>query len=992
MVAARFINRRSVWTSSSLFQSLFSDNRVLKIFFFISIGIFFFSAEPSFSADIVIGNDKIEFALSEQGKNLRFIDKASKTDYLDRKSESFIASIKKDGKEYTLSSASLKGDILRLDFGLAGFAADLRLQVEKDRFTLEVINVCGSAQSFTFFDVPLMLEGMPYEPFAACALSMNLQTHVFALPALQSHLKASSYERFGMVGAKVTVLGSPQNEMLPLIRDVMINAKDIPHSNAGGAWAQQSKEGYGSYLMNFGTLNDETVDEWIKMCKSLGFTQIDNHGGAKFFRFGDFDLDANKWPDGWESFKRINKRLHDAGISSIFHTYAFFIDKNSRYITPVPREDLGYFNVFTLAKPLGISDHEIEVNESTADISLITGFFVRNSRTIRIGTELIEFDGVTKSAPYKFTGIKRGANNTQISSHQTGEKAFHLREMFGRFVPGVETPLFNEIARRTAEIVDHANFDGIYFDAIDGSDILAGPENFWHYGARFVFEVAKNLKRPVGMEMSSMIHHWWHYRSRWQAWDRPTRGYKRFIDIHASSIKSDEYEHGLWRGNVAQINKLAPAENGGLLLPLQLGWWAHQTWNPPQVEPTFTDDIEYLGSKMIGNNAGLAMLGGFDEKTLNESPAFRRLNGIIRQYEELRHKNYFSESIRKQLREPGKDYSLFQSTDGTWKFKPMSYQKRKISGTSEIMKVNNEFDSQPVQLRIEPLMSVGSYDDTANVILADFTSSTRDFHLEEQALGVKAELKKTGEKNLAGESVAAFTAVSSGESPQDASWIKMEKKFEPILNLKENKALGVWIKGDGNGQLLNLRIESPHHISHGARGDHFIKIDFKGWKYFDLVEIESSEFSNYIWPAPYSSSSFYVYDSYRHEVAFDKVDKLQIWYNNLPAGKQLETLIGPVKALPIITGRIVNPSIKIGNQRIVFPVTLESGMYLEFKSINDCKLYGSKGEFIQEVQVQGTVPHLSSGENIISYSSDLQRTIRPRVQLTVISEGKPLKD
>jgi len=64
------------------------------------------------------------------------------------------------------------------------------------------------------------------------------------------------------------------------------------------------------------------------------------------------------------------------------------------------------------------------------------------------------------------------------------------------------------------------------------------------------------------------------------------------------------------------------------------------------VEPTFSDDIEYLGSKMIGNNACLAMLGGFDEKALNESPAFRRLNAIINQYEELRHKNYFSENIK----------------------------------------------------------------------------------------------------------------------------------------------------------------------------------------------------------------------------------------------------------------------------------------------------------------------------------------------------------
>ena len=102
--------------------------------------------------------------------------------------------------------------------------------------------------------------------------------------------------------------------------------------------------------MNFGTLTEETVDEWIAMCRSLGFNQIDNHGGGDFFRFGDFELNREKWPEGWQTYKKINDRLHEAGISSIFHTYAFFIDKNTKYVTPVPSEDLGYFSSFTLAR------------------------------------------------------------------------------------------------------------------------------------------------------------------------------------------------------------------------------------------------------------------------------------------------------------------------------------------------------------------------------------------------------------------------------------------------------------------------------------------------------------------------------------------------------------------------------------------------------------------------------------------------------------------
>ena len=101
-----------------------------------------------------------------------------------------------------------------------------------------------------------------------------------------------------------------------------------------------------------------------------------------------FELNRLKWPEGWQTYKKINDRLHEAGISSIFHTYAFFIDKNSKYVTPVPSEDLGYFSSFTLAKPFRKVDSEIVVNESTENISIITGFFVRNSLTLRIGTEL----------------------------------------------------------------------------------------------------------------------------------------------------------------------------------------------------------------------------------------------------------------------------------------------------------------------------------------------------------------------------------------------------------------------------------------------------------------------------------------------------------------------------------------------------------------------------------------------------------------------------
>ncbi len=949
--------------------------------------------------NVVIQNSRFRWEIGKDGRNISFTDRSSGNDYLDKKNATWCGYVSKGGNRYPVNSVARKGKHIILKFTTPGVTADILTEKENDRLKFTVNEVTGDPESLNFINVPLILEGMPYEPFGTCVLAMNLFTHVRQIPALQTSLWATCYKQFGLKGSQIMLLCVKPSEMLPLIRDVISHASDIPFSDKGGAWALTEKEGYGSYLMNFGTLTEETADEWIKMCKSLGFNQIDNHGGGSFFRFGEFELNSEKWPDGWESFRRINEKLHSAGISSIFHTYAFFIDKSSKYVTPVPSEDLAYFRTFTLAEPLDDKSTEVVVNEPTPGISTVTGFFVRNSTTLRVGHELIEFSGVTSAPPYKFTGCKRGACNTNISVHLAGDTAFHLKETLGRFVPGPETGLFSEMARRHAEIVNQCRFDGIYFDAIDGADILGGDENFWYYGTKFLFEVAKNLDRPIGMEMSSMSHLWWHYRSRWQAWDRPVRGYKKFIDIHSAAIKSprlflplkmvsNENEHGRWRGNTPLIDKYAGADNGSLLLPLHLGWWGNQTWNPPQVEPTFPDDVEYLCCKLIGNNAGLSMLGGMDEKTISENPLFGRLLPIFRQYEELRHENYFSDSIRALLRQPGREFTLFKDESGRWNFKPVIYAKHKVAGTdhpSSEWVVNNEFRAQPVRFRFELLMSVRPYDDPASKILANFSGS-KEFMPAVAANGVKGGIDNTTAECKKLTSAGRFYATASGLVAREGQWIKSEKEFSPWLDLSGNQGLGVWVNGDGNGELLDLRLESPNNLSHGAHGDHFIKIDFSGWRYFELIEIESSDYSNYLWP----DSGFYVYDSYRHTILFDKINKLQLWYNNLPSGKEVNCSLGPVKALPLVSSAIYNPAVIINGQKLTIPVKMESGMCLEFASADNCRLYGPRGELLQEIKTGIPVPMMKEGENKISFECEGSAKINPRVQVTVISEGEPI--
>ena len=934
------------------FKQIIKRPSCILLFIFLLL-VFHACAQSPF---VTLETDTYRYTIGEDGKNLTFIDKKTGTDYCNKSPVSFCAQVKLGDKTHNASHVSYKDSRLTLRFREPGVTVVLKTTVLKHSILLEVESVRGDVESLVFVNIPLTLGGRPSDPFGACSFALSTFTHVRQLPALQSHLWAASYREFGLTGAKVALIGVPREDMLTTIQDILTNSEhELPYTKLAGAWADEIPFNHGSYLFNFGNLTEENVDDWIEMAHSLGFNQIDNHGGGSFFRFGDFHLNEEKWPDGWDSFKRIVKKLHDAGIGSIFHTYAFFIDKRSKYVTPVPHPGLGSFRSFTLAEPISDDATEIKVMESTANINTITGFFVQNSITLHIDDELITFGGVTKEAPFTFTGCTRGAYGTKAASHKKDTKARHLKELFGLFAPDHKSDLFEEIARNHAEIINYCDFDGFYFDAIDGTGILDGGQNTWYWGPKFVFDVYKHLEKPIGMEMSAMWHHMWNFRTRWQAWDYPNRGYKRFIDTHANAV------------------------NSGLLLPMHLGWWNFKRFNPPQVEPTYTDVIEYMGCKLIGYNAGMSMH--------TAAPEYSRLVSLLKTYEGLRHDNYFNESVKAKLRQPGKDFTLFKDRKGKWRFRPVKYEKHKIEGLNHptsVWQSTNDFVKQPLKLRIEALMSAGAYDAPDNIILEDF-SNPKNITEHVTAAGVTSDVQPSSDQVKKGNVSGGFSAHNSGQVQQNAAWVKAHKTFDPWLDLGKHQALGVWIYGDGNGELINFRLGSPQHIAYGAVADRYVMVDFKGWRYFELIETESTRWSDYRW-----SDGKWLYNVYRERIHFDNVESLSIWYNNLPPNKEIQCYLSPVKALPMVSSKFKNPSITVNGKTIVFPVEMESGSYIEFYSNKNCILYGPKGEIIKKFKPKGSIPDLLNGSNEISFSCETDSGLNPRTQITVIVHGEPL--
>ncbi len=904
-------------------------------------------------------SDDAKLVIGADGRGLQFVDRRSGTDYCRQPSSGPFARVRLDGKSHVATAASLDGERLALEFGESGVRVELKITAKRRHFVVEVVAVSTEKiEELAFVDLPLQLTGATDEPFAACALALNLKTKVRVIPQATSLLWAACYPRFGLVGAKVALIGCPYDELRSVMQEVVTEAEELPHSAIGGPWALDGPSNYGSYLFDFGSLTEDTVDSWIAMAKRLGVTQIDFHGGRSF-RFGDFEPAPDLYPNGAASMKAVIDKLHGAGMQAGLHTYAMFMDKKCPYVTPVPDSRLGKDATFTLAEDLLADANRVPVVESTAGMSTITGFFVRNSVTLQIGDELITYSGFTKEAPYAFTECTRGACGTTIAPHTKGDAVHHLRECFGRFLPDGDSTLFEKVAAKTAELYNKAGFDMIYLDALDGGDAVAGRENAWHYQSKFVFEIFKRLDRPAIMEMSTFHHHLWYVRSRMGAWDHPNRSHKRFIDMHCR----------------------ANAGLGRQFLPGNLGWWAFKTWQGPMGEPTHSDDIEYLAGKALGNNYGLSLMG-INPSNVDSIPALPRLAAIVERYESLRHANYFSDAVKEKLQTPGEEFLLEQDGEGEWRFRPVRYDKHKVEGSDDRSRrwtATNRFEKQPLQLRIEALSGIGAYDDPGAILLTDF-GDIEQFADRAAQPGITADLERATEQVKVGQASGRFRATNSTESPT-RSWCKIGKTFSPPIDLSGHEAIGLWVHGDGQGQVLNLQQTSPSHLSHGI-ADHYITIDFTGWRYFTLLEPEGARHANYSWP--YGGS----YAIYRESIRSSAVEKLSLWYNNLPANGTVTTFLGPIRALPVVAAKLRNPVVTVGEQEIRFSVEMETGQCLEFRGVDDCRLYGTKGEEIGEVEAVGAAPVLEPGENGIELSFDaVTGGVSPRSRVTVITSG-----
>ncbi|NLF70177.1 MAG: hypothetical protein GX575_14155 [Candidatus Anammoximicrobium sp.] len=852
--------------------------------------------------------------------------------------------------------------LLVADFPRGVGSAAIRVEAQEHYFTVKAAKLSvPDAQRFTFFQISPApneyignMAGLASdEASGVCLRSLGLEVDTsFHSPAPK--FRASTSAEHGLVGPRIGLAAGPRAQLIPMLR-AMAENEPVPKSRCGGPWAMGAAETRGSYL--FADMAAKDADAWIELARRGGFTNIHLHGW--WSTLGHYEPRAAYFPNGLEEMKATADRIRAAGLKPGIHTLTACISTNDPWVTPVPSPHLIATNSYTLAKPLSATDKTIYVNEAPAANHDVIWSYSSNGNALRVGSELIRYSAISREPPYAFLECERGAFKTQAAAHAEGTAADYLQQRYLAFYPDPKSPLAGELADCIARVYNECGMEMIYFDGSEGMRSRFGIDTMrW--------AIFQRLHGGV-TEASCWGHNSWWIHSRLGAWDHPVWAVKNFHDQH-----------------IRQASRFRKSD----LLEPQLGWWAPR--GPSNIaRGHFPDELEYFAAKNLSIDGPMS-IQGVSVASRPWNARLEELFTVLGWHERLRLARYFDEATLQRVGEPGKDFRLRLSAAGQWQFTPAQLAKHRVSGLgngSERWTVENPFAAQPLRARLEALYSVAPYDDEKATVLADYADLDA-LQNRRSAKDVTAQVDlETGDVQAGGRSLR-FRASNRGDTARGA-WAQVGMVYQhPYFSMMPGEALGLWVKGDGSGALLNVQIRSPREY-HGCISDHYVDLDFTGWRYVELLlrERDAERMSDYVWPYYASGGSHAVY---RNGVDRKHISEVNLLLNEIPAKGKVDILVSPIHSLATRQAKLVNPSLELAGTKVTFPVTLQSGQYLELESLDDCVLFDERGELLSRFRPQvDRLPALAEGQNALRFECAAPEGLSARAEVTVIALDAP---
>ena len=443
---------------------------------------------------------------------------------------------------------------------------------------------------------------------------------------------APAFEDGGVTGSKIALFAVPVKEVLPVLSEIEIN-EGLPHPLLDGVWSKQAAHASESYLiMDFGVQN---LNEAIAVTKKAGLRYL--YHSDPFETWGNFRLKTKDFPANWPSLKQCVEQAKKENVRLGVHTLSNFITTNDAYVTPVPDKRLAKVGYTVLIASIDSTTNEIGIKDP-----LFFNQFKNNTlKSVVVGSEIIRYEAVSTTAPWKLLHCKRGAFGTKPSFHAVNDSIAKLMDHpYQVFLTNYS--LQEEMAKTIARLFNETGLMQISFDGLEGCWSTGMGQYARQLFTKTWFDALKpELQGKVINDASNPGHYFWHIYTRMN-WGEPWYAGFRESQLQLR-LKNQEF---------FQRN----------LMPSMLGWFSLR----PE---TTAEDIEWMLALGAGYNAGFGLSTSLE--TIRKNGKSNEMLAMIRNWETARLNKLFTEEQKTRMRSLKNEFHLERINDREFQLIPV---------------------------------------------------------------------------------------------------------------------------------------------------------------------------------------------------------------------------------------------------------------------------------------------------------------------------------
>ena len=754
-------------------------------------------------------------------------------------------------------------------------------------------------------------------------------------------------------GARFGIVAADRDSLQRALQAMTIDSGRA-HSPAGGAWALGSEATRGSYLN--ADVTSASFDDWMDVVERGGFEVL--HFRERWYSCrGHYPVNRSDWPGGMADMKSAVGKLHAAGYKAGLHTLTGCIDPKDPWVAGPENSQLMAWETYTLAEDLAPDATSLAVNEPPRMKHDAVFTYSGNGNALRIGNEIVQYSGFSEKPPYRYTGLVRGAFGTRPAAHAKGEEVAYLQQRYIAFYPDPDSQLADQVADAIANVYNGCGFDQIYCDGTEG--MMSG------YGMAAMREKIISRcsagGRPCLNEDSRGIgmnpHTWW-FHSRVGAWDSCYWAQKRFHDLHVEEIKG---------AHVRESN----------LMEIQMGWWGPHLGNVafPCIK---LDDMEYYASRNAGLDASMSIASiNVSRRPLKFHHS--RMLTVLGWYERARRARAFAPGVREAFDRKGAEFRLRQDpADGAWKVAPVEAFSFR-AGSKETAGGSFQLGSRPAgaMLRVEALFRGEGRDARNSFVLTEGVGAS-GMARATAGPGVSIDVD---ERALEDGTRAFRLSATNATKESRGAWARATADFSPYRNAGNRRVLRFKVNGDGSGALLNVQIESPREYGL-ARSEHYVTLNFKGWRDFEmpLRERDADQYTAHVWP--YSGYA----PIFHRLLRTDHISAVNFYLNDIPAGGAAVAEVTDVALVPLRQTTATAQTVRINGKAVEVPFAMASGCFAELEE-GVWTLYSVEGDPLERKRTADVV-ELNAGRNDLSYDGRCGDGALARAEVTVFAAGR----